>query len=73
MVASLWYLVVTSVLMIGQYYVERHYARGSVRQLPPTPFQKLQYALHLRPREGPFETVPPTWVAPSAGPEPPHG
>ena len=23
--------------MIGQYYLERHYARGSVRQLPPDP------------------------------------
>jgi len=35
MVASLQYLWVTSVLMVGQYYLERHYARGSVRQLPP--------------------------------------
>jgi polar amino acid transport system permease protein len=31
----------TSVLMIGQYYIERYYARGSVRNLPPTPLQKL--------------------------------
>ncbi|MGW4732332.1 amino acid ABC transporter permease [Streptomyces shenzhenensis] len=29
MVATLWYTVVTSVLGIGQHYVERHYARGS--------------------------------------------
>ena len=29
-VASLWYLAMTSVLMVGQYYIERHYARGSV-------------------------------------------
>ncbi|MGV9339451.1 amino acid ABC transporter permease [Streptomyces sp. NPDC003688] len=29
MVATLWYTVVTSVLGIGQYYVERHYARGT--------------------------------------------
>ncbi|MFJ8084373.1 amino acid ABC transporter permease [Streptomyces sp. NPDC096205] len=29
MVATLWYTVVTSVLTIGQYYVEKHYARGS--------------------------------------------
>ena len=27
--ASLWYLAMTSVLTIGQYYVERHYRRGS--------------------------------------------
>ena len=39
-VASIWYLVVTSILTAGQYYLERHYARGSVRQLPPTPPQK---------------------------------
>ncbi|GAA1970471.1 amino acid ABC transporter permease [Catenulispora subtropica] len=40
-VASLWYLFFTTVLSIGQYYIERHYARGSSRTLPPTPFQKL--------------------------------
>jgi polar amino acid transport system permease protein len=28
-VASIWYLVCTTVLSIGQYYVERHYARGA--------------------------------------------
>ncbi|MFC8520044.1 amino acid ABC transporter permease [Streptomyces sp. NPDC057257] len=31
MVATLWYTIVTSVLGIGQYYVEKHYARGSER------------------------------------------
>jgi polar amino acid transport system permease protein len=35
-VASLWYLIATSVLSVGQFYVERYYARGSTRQLPPT-------------------------------------
>ena len=30
--ASLWYLAMTSVLMVGQYYIERYYARGSVRR-----------------------------------------
>ncbi|MFE9663657.1 MULTISPECIES: amino acid ABC transporter permease [unclassified Streptomyces] len=29
LVATLWYVVVTSVLSIGQHYVERHYARGT--------------------------------------------
>jgi polar amino acid transport system permease protein len=42
MVASLWYLICTTVLSIGQYYVERHYARGSVRELPPTPLQRIR-------------------------------
>ncbi|WP_263171506.1 amino acid ABC transporter permease [Streptomyces sp. SCSIO ZS0520] len=31
LVATLWYVVVTSVLSAGQFYVERHYARGSGR------------------------------------------
>ena len=43
--ASLWYLAMTSVLMTGQYYIERYYARGSVRSLPPTPMQKLRMRL----------------------------
>lgn len=32
LVASIWYLAVTSVLSIGQYYLERYYGRGSSRQ-----------------------------------------
>ncbi|WP_399883285.1 amino acid ABC transporter permease [Streptomyces sp. BBFR51] len=31
MVATVWYTVVTSLLGVGQYYVERHYARGTGR------------------------------------------
>jgi polar amino acid transport system permease protein len=40
MVASFWYLIVTSVLTIGQYYVERRLARGALREVPPTPWQR---------------------------------
>ncbi|MFI9327454.1 amino acid ABC transporter permease [Kitasatospora sp. NPDC052868] len=41
MVATIWYIAVTTVLSIGQYYVERHYAKGATREgLPPTPLQK---------------------------------
>ncbi|MFF8790186.1 amino acid ABC transporter permease [Streptomyces sp. NPDC015125] len=29
LVATLWYIAVTSVLGVGQYYLERHYARGA--------------------------------------------
>jgi polar amino acid transport system permease protein len=39
---SLWYLLFTSVLSIGQFYVERHYARGTNRTLPSTPWQKVR-------------------------------
>jgi polar amino acid transport system permease protein len=74
MVASLWYLIVTSVLMVVQYYIERHYARGSVRQLPPTPFQRLYRTLRIRPRPGPFGPMaPPSYATPIAGPDHPHG
>jgi len=41
-VASLWYLIMTSVLTFGQYYVERYFSKGSSRALPPTPFQRLR-------------------------------
>jgi polar amino acid transport system permease protein len=30
-VATIWYIILTTVLSIGQYYVERHYARGTTR------------------------------------------
>ncbi|MEZ2189641.1 amino acid ABC transporter permease [Corynebacterium sp. CCM 9204] len=33
MVAATWYLVITSILMVGQYYLERYFARGSSREL----------------------------------------
>ena len=40
-VASLWYLLVTTILSIGQYYVERHFSKGSLRTVPLTPRQRL--------------------------------
>ncbi|HEY1643656.1 MAG TPA: amino acid ABC transporter permease [Streptosporangiaceae bacterium] len=59
-VASLWYLIVTSLLTIGQYYIERHYARGSARQLPPTPWQRVRrllFTVHAAP-PGPPAQLP---------------
>jgi polar amino acid transport system permease protein len=41
-VASIWYLIMTSILSVGQYYVERRYARGSSRALPPTTVQRMR-------------------------------
>lgn len=41
MVGVAWYLVLAAVLTVVQYYVERHFARGSARSLPPTPRQRL--------------------------------
>ncbi|GAB2828001.1 amino acid ABC transporter permease [Streptomyces chlorus] len=40
--AAAWYLLLTSVFSVGQYYLERYYARGSLRQLPATPWQKVK-------------------------------
>ncbi len=40
--AATWYLILTSVFSVGQFYLERHYARGSLRTLPLTPFQKIK-------------------------------
>ncbi|MEG3133866.1 amino acid ABC transporter permease [Rouxiella sp. T17] len=31
LVATLWYLLMTSVLSVGQYYIERYFGRGTVR------------------------------------------
>ncbi|MFJ5553245.1 amino acid ABC transporter permease [Streptomyces sp. NPDC093225] len=46
-VASIWYLVLTSIFSVGQYYLERRFARGSIRNLPPTPFQRLKANLNM--------------------------
>jgi polar amino acid transport system permease protein len=48
LVASIWYLVVTTILSIGQYYVERRFGRGAARELPPTPLQRLRRNLAIR-------------------------
>jgi len=47
-VASLWYLIVTSVLSFGQYSVERYSARAPSRELPDTPLQRLRRNLRIR-------------------------
>ena len=41
-VASLWYLAVTTILSVGQFYLERHFGRGALRTPPPTPIQRLR-------------------------------
>jgi polar amino acid transport system permease protein len=35
MVATLWYIILTTVLSIGQYFIERYYARGKRRDSGP--------------------------------------
>jgi polar amino acid transport system permease protein len=40
-VASIWYLIVTTILSIGQFYIERHFSKGSLRNLPMTPWERI--------------------------------
>jgi polar amino acid transport system permease protein len=50
MVASLWYLAVTSVLTVGQFFIERRYSRGAARPRVPWIWRKLgQNLRYLRP------------------------
>ncbi|GAB3158422.1 amino acid ABC transporter permease [Amycolatopsis sp. NPDC004378] len=44
LVATAWYLALTTVLSIVQFSVERYFARGTQRTLPPTPLQRLRAA-----------------------------
>ena len=44
-VAALYYLILTTILSVIQYYIERFFARGAVRTLPPTPLQRLRDSL----------------------------
>jgi polar amino acid transport system permease protein len=55
LVASIWYLIVTSILTIGQYYLERYFGKGATRNLPPTPVQRLRglFARNLTTIRGP--------------------
>lgn len=44
LVAATWYLAITSVLMVGQYYLERHYSRGASRKLTTKQLEALAKA-----------------------------
>jgi polar amino acid transport system permease protein len=45
---AIWYLAMTTVLYVGQYYLERYFARGSTRNLPRTPLQRLRSVVSFR-------------------------
>jgi polar amino acid transport system permease protein len=48
--AAIWYLILTSVFSVGQYYLERRFARGASRSLPATPWQRVRANLAKMPR-----------------------
>jgi polar amino acid transport system permease protein len=65
-VASVWYLICTTVLTIGQYYIERHYARGAKRNTPPS---RLEYFVkHILPLRSPREEGGPAMPGARNGP-----
>lgn len=39
MVATVWYLIIMTVLSIAQHYIERYFAKGALRNPVPLPFQ----------------------------------
>jgi polar amino acid transport system permease protein len=41
-VVCIWYLAITSLLSIGQYFLERHYGRGRMRDEPMTLFEQIR-------------------------------
>ena len=58
MVASIWYLAVTSVLTVGQFFLERRYSRGAARPRLPWVWRKLgQNLRYLRPPAGSVSPV----------------
>ncbi len=57
--ASIWYLVVTSVLSVGQYYLERHFGRGTAREQAPTLLAQLRRGLWPRHEEVEVTREPP--------------
>ncbi len=64
LVAVVWYTIITTLLSIAQFYIERHYARGTVRVLPPTPLQRARRWISVQwARLGDDPTPPPTLPA----------
>jgi polar amino acid transport system permease protein len=48
LVASIWYVVVTSILSVNQFYLERHYARGASGAQAASLFEVWKRGLHFR-------------------------
>jgi polar amino acid transport system permease protein len=52
LVAAAWYLLITSVLMVGQFYLERYYSRGVSRKLTTKQLETLAKAQTLGEADG---------------------
>lgn len=69
MVATIWYLVILSVLSFFQRHIERHYARGALRNPPPS---ALDWALRrfrpaIAPHKAAIVSAPPRAASPAPG------
>jgi polar amino acid transport system permease protein len=50
--ASIWYIIMTSVLYVGQYFLEKRYGRGTNRDAPRRPGQRLLLSIMRRDESG---------------------
>jgi polar amino acid transport system permease protein len=66
MVATVWYLVILTVLSLVQRQIERHFARGALRNPPPTVFGRLAAWRHQRRAAPPPAEVQPAGRKPAA-------
>jgi polar amino acid transport system permease protein len=53
MVATVWYLVILTVLSVMQHYIERHFAKGALRNPPPSLFTAIARRLGFAPKAVP--------------------
>lgn len=65
LVACIWYLAITSILNIGQSFIEKHYSKGS-RQLAPT-FWSFMLGTKRRKPAAPVVSVPTSEVPTKSG------
>ncbi|MGV3681003.1 MAG: amino acid ABC transporter permease/ATP-binding protein [Acidovorax sp.] len=63
MVATVWYLVILTVLSVMQHYIERHFAKGALRNPPPSLFTAIARRLGFAPK-----AVPPVDQTAAAAP-----
>ena len=68
MVATVWYLVILTVLSLLQYYIERHFSKGALRSPPPSIFSSM--AQRLRPARRGANHADTAVAAPAAAPTP---
>ncbi|EJN02382.1 amino acid ABC transporter permease/ATP-binding protein [Phyllobacterium sp. YR531] len=74
MVATVWYLIIMTVLSVAQYYIERHFSKGALRNAPAPLFGPLLHRLFGAPilARPAFPTVSPNSLKPVSKTEAPR-